>query len=127
MSKWLDSLDEYLLKCRRVNKCPLAYVARSQVEVKAHAMDPAIDYENVDQEMTSRAPHYQYVYGTDNKTRVNMEQNVKKIAPYWLFLREYCSPLKSRNGLNDMYTLKLFDQAGRIATTRPWFFGLCRM
>ena len=48
MIKWLDSLDDYLLKCRGVNKCPLAYVARSQVAVKRHAMDPDIDYENAD-------------------------------------------------------------------------------
>ena len=52
MSKCLESLDDYLLKCRGVNKCPLAYVVRSQVAVKPHAMDPAIDYENIDQEMT---------------------------------------------------------------------------
>ena len=49
MSKWLESLDDYLLKCQGVNKWPLIYVARSQVAVKPHAMDPAIDYENVDQ------------------------------------------------------------------------------
>ena len=29
MSKWLESLYEYLLKCRGVNKWPLAYVVRS--------------------------------------------------------------------------------------------------
>ena len=40
-------------------------------------MDPAIDYENVDQEMTSLEPHDQYLYGADNKTRANMEQNGK--------------------------------------------------
>ena len=49
MSKWLESLDYYLLKCRRANKSPLAYVVRSQVAVKMHAMDPATDNENVDQ------------------------------------------------------------------------------
>ena len=49
MSKWLESLDDYLLIFREVNKCPMAYVARSQVDVKLHAMDPATDYENVDQ------------------------------------------------------------------------------
>ena len=53
MSKWIESLDEYLLKYGGVNKCPLAYVAIYQVAVKPHAMDPATDYENVDQEMTS--------------------------------------------------------------------------
>ena len=68
MSKWLESLYDYLLKCREVNKCPLAYVARSQVAVKPHEMNPATDYGNVYQEMTSRAPHEQYVYGADNKT-----------------------------------------------------------
>ena len=51
-----------------MNKSPLTYVAISQVEVKPHAMDPATDYENVDQEMTSRASHDQYVYSADNKT-----------------------------------------------------------
>ena len=47
-----------------------------------------------------------------------MERNDKKITPYWLFLQEYCSPLKSRNGRNDTYTLKRFNQAGRVATAR---------
>ena len=68
MSKWIESLDDYLLKCRGVNKCHLAYVAISKMAVKPHEMDPAIDIENVDQEMMSQAPHDQYVYGVDNKT-----------------------------------------------------------
>ena len=57
MSKWLESLYNYLLKFRGANNPPLAYVERSQVAVKPHAMDPADDYEDVDQEMTARAPH----------------------------------------------------------------------
>ena len=101
MTKWLESLYDYLLRCRGVNKCPLAYILIYQVAVKPHAIDPAIHNENVDQE-----------------TRVNMERNAKKIEPYWLFLREYCSPLKSRNGRNDTDTPKRFDQAVRVATTR---------
>ena len=68
MSKWLESLDYCLLKCQGVNNPPLAYVTRSQVAVKPHAMDPSANDENVDQEMTSRAPHDQFVYGADNKT-----------------------------------------------------------
>ena len=68
MSKWIELLYDYLLKFRGVNKCPLGYVARSQVAVKPHAMNPAINYENFDQKMTSRAPHDQYIYGADNKT-----------------------------------------------------------
>ena len=53
MSKWLESLYDYLLKFRGANKSPLAYVTRSQVAVKQHAMEPTADYDNVDQEMTS--------------------------------------------------------------------------
>ena len=34
--------------------------------VKPHAADPATEYENVDQEMTSQTPHDQYVYDADN-------------------------------------------------------------
>ena len=49
MSKWFELLYDYILKCRGVNKCPLAYVARAQVSVKTHAADPATEYENVDQ------------------------------------------------------------------------------
>ena len=49
MSKWLESLDYYLLICRVVNKFPLAYVARAQVAVKPHVEDPATEYENFDQ------------------------------------------------------------------------------
>ena len=44
MSKWLKSIHDYLLKFRRVNKCPLAYVARSQVAVKPRGMYTAADY-----------------------------------------------------------------------------------
>ena len=46
----------------------IANVARAKVLVKPHAEDPATAYENIDQEMTSRAPHDQYLYGADNKT-----------------------------------------------------------
>ena len=44
ISNWLESLDYYLLKFWEVNKFPLSYVARAQVAVKSHAMDPATDY-----------------------------------------------------------------------------------
>ena len=36
MSKWLESLDDYLRKVRGVNKCPLAYISREDVAVKPH-------------------------------------------------------------------------------------------
>ena len=81
MSKWLESLYDYLFKCRGVNKSPLAYVAISQVVVKSHLMDPSTDYVNVDQEMTSQAPHHQYVYGTEKKTLWHILHDALKDHP----------------------------------------------
>ena len=64
-----------------MNKCPLAYVARLQVAAKPHGMDHATDYEKVDKEMTSRAPHDHYVYGADSKTLRNILQYSLKDHP----------------------------------------------
>ena len=89
MSKRLESLDDYLLKCLGVNKCPLAYVARYQVAVKPHAMDPATDDENVDQEMTSRAPHDHYVYGADNKNLWHILNDALKDHPSYTPIRSF--------------------------------------
>ena len=72
-----------------MNKSPLTYVAISQVEVKPHAMDPATDYENVDQEMTSRAPHDQYVYGVDNNTLWNILHDALKYHPSYTSIRSF--------------------------------------
>ena len=95
MFKWFDSLDDYLLKFWGVNKCPLAYVAISQVAVKPHAMDPAIDYENVDQEITSRAPHDQYVYGAYNKTLWHILHDALKYHPSYTSISSFA---RTQNG-----------------------------
>ena len=52
---------------RGVNKCPLGYVKRDIIVVTAHVYDPTIGYANINKEMTTRAPHDQYVYGVDNR------------------------------------------------------------
>ena len=83
MSKWIESLDDNILKCWELNKYPLAYVSISQVAVKPHAADPATEYENVDQEMTSRAPHDQYVYGAENKTLWHFLHDALKYHLYY--------------------------------------------
>ena len=67
MAKWLEGLDNYLMILRGVNKCPLGYVKRDIVAVPEHADDPSIGYANMDEEMTARAPHDQYVYSADNR------------------------------------------------------------
>ena len=109
MSKWLESLDYYLLKFWGVNKCPLAYVARFQVEVKPHTMDPAADDENVDKEMTSRAPHDQYVYGADNKTLWHILHYALKDHPSYTSIRSFA---RTRNVWAAYLSLTLHNLGG---------------
>ena len=89
MSKWLEPLYDYLLKCRGMNKSPLAYVARSQVAVEPHAMDPVTDYENIDQEMTSQLPHDKYVYRAKNKTLWHILHDTLKDHPLFTSIRSF--------------------------------------
>ena len=70
-----------------MNKFPLAYVARPQVAVKPHAMDPATNDENVDQEMTSQALHEQYVFGANNKTLWHILHDVLQDHPSYTSIR----------------------------------------
>ena len=96
MYKWLESLDDYLLKFRGVNNPPLEYVARSKVAVKPHAMDPATDYENADQEMTSRSPQYQYLYGAYNKTLWHILHDALKDHPSYTSIRYFACTQNGR-------------------------------
>ena len=85
-----------------MNKCPLAYVARSQVAVKPHAMDPANIDENVDQEMTSRAPHDQYSYGADNKTLWHILNDALKYHPPYTSIRSFTRTQNGRAAYLDL-------------------------
>ena len=79
-----------------MNKSPLAYVAISQASVKPHAMDPTTDYENVVQEMTSRAPHDQYVYGEDNKTLWQILHDELKEHPSYTSIKSFAHTQNGR-------------------------------
>ena len=91
MFTWLESLDDYLLKYQGVNKFPLAYVAKAQVAVKPHATDPATDYENVDQEMTSQSPHNQYVHCADKNILWHNLHDGLKDHPLYISIRSFVS------------------------------------
>ena len=95
MPKWLESLYDYLLKSRLVNKFTLAYFSIAQVSVKPHAADPATEYEIVDQEMASRAPHGQYIYGADNKTLWHILHDYLKYHPSYTSIRSFA---RTQNG-----------------------------
>ena len=109
MSKWLESLYEYLLTCQGVHKCPLAYVARAQVAGKPHAKDPATDYGNVDQEMTSLAPYDQYVYSADNKTLWHILNYSLKDHPSYTSIRSFA---RTQNGRTEYLALTLYNLGG---------------
>ena len=51
--------------------------------VKPHAADPATEYENVDQEITSQAPHEQYIYGADNNNLWHIIHHDLKDHPFY--------------------------------------------
>ena len=79
-----------------MHKCPLAYVAIAHVAVKAHATDPTTEYENVDQDKTSRAPHDQYVYDADKKTLWHILHDTLKYHPSYTSIWYFASTHNSR-------------------------------
>ena len=89
MPKWLESLDDYLLKRRGVNKTPLAYVKRESVAVLGHADDPSTGYANVDEEMIARAPHDLYVFGADSKSLWHVLHDSLKDHPAYTSIRAF--------------------------------------
>ena len=76
------------------------------MEVKPHATDPATDYENVDKEMTSLAPHDQYVYGADNKTLWHILHDALKFHPSYTLIRSFA---RTQNGSAAYIALALHD------------------
>jgi hypothetical protein len=53
----LEKIKEYLASRYGVTGATLDYVFRPDIAIKPEAEDPAENYETVDQEMTSKAPH----------------------------------------------------------------------
>ena len=74
--------------------------------VKPHATDPATEYENFDQKMTPRAPHYQYVYGADNKTLWHILHDSLKDHASYPSIRSFGLP---QNGMSAYLALALHN------------------
>ena len=77
---------------------------RYQVGIKPHAMDTAANHENVDQEMTSRAPHDQFVYGADNKTLWHILHDALKDRPSYTAISSFA---RTQNGRAEYLDLTL--------------------
>jgi hypothetical protein len=82
----------------------LNYVVRPDIAVKYEAENPAENYETVDQEMTTRAPHTGRSFVDDRRKVWDIMSNI--CGKYYCFV--YIKPdLRTRNG-RDAYML-LFD------------------
>ena len=106
MARWLEGLDDYLMILRGVNKCPLGYVKRESVSVTAHLDDPSSGYTNIDEEMTARAPHDQFVYGADNKALWHILHVALKDHPSYTSIRSFA---RTQNGREAYLSLILHN------------------
>ena len=108
MSKWLEALDDFLLKVRGVRKCPLAYVTREPATVPPHATDPTAGYSSIDMELISRAPHDLYVYPADNRALWHILHDALKDHQSYTSIRSFA---RRQNG-RDAYKALVLHNLG---------------
>jgi hypothetical protein len=91
----LEKIREYLASQYGVTGATLDYVVRAEVSVKPEEEDPPENYETVDQEMTSRAPHTGRPFVNDRSKFWNIMSNI--CGKHSCF--DYIKPaLRTRNG-----------------------------
>jgi hypothetical protein len=100
----LETIREYIASQYGVNGDTLDYVVRPDIEVKPEAEDPAEGYENVDQEMTARAPHMGRSFVNDRHKVWDIMSNICGKHSCFFYIKP---ALRTRNG-RDAYML-LFD------------------
>ena len=69
-------------------------------------MDPAANYENADQEITSRAPHDQFLYGADNNTLWKILYDALKDQPSYTSIGFFVC---TQNGRSEYLALTLHN------------------
>ena len=77
----LENLDEYLLRKRGEQGCPLAYVVRETAALPA--VDPGFGLPTYDAEMIARAPHTGIHYPADNATVWTAIRQLTRDGPAW--------------------------------------------
>jgi hypothetical protein len=100
----LENIKEYLASQYGVTGATLDYVVRPEISVKTEAEDPPDNYETVDQEMTTRAPHTGRPFVNDRRKVWDIMSNICGKHSCFVFIKP---ALRTRNGRDD-YML-LFD------------------
>jgi hypothetical protein len=100
----LEKIKEYLSSQYGVTGATLDCVVRPEIAVRPEAEDPAENYETVDQEMTTRAPHTGRSFVNDRRKVWNIMSNICGKHSCFVYIKP---ALRTRNG-RDAYML-LFD------------------
>jgi hypothetical protein len=100
----METIVEYIASQYGVSGVTLDYVERPYIEVKPEAEDLAEGYENLDQEMTSRAPHTGGSFVTDMRKVLDIMSYICGKHSCFVKIKP---ALRTRNG-RDAYML-LFD------------------
>jgi hypothetical protein len=100
----LDNIKEYIASQYGVTGATLDNVVRPDIAIKPEAEDPAENYENVDQEMTARAPHTRRSFVDDRSKVWDIMSNICGNNSCFVNIKP---SLRTRNG-RDAYML-LFD------------------
>jgi hypothetical protein len=104
LPRTLEKIKEYLASQYGVTGAKLDYVVRPDIAVKTEAEDPAENYEMVDQEMTTRAPHTGRSFVDDRPNVWDIMFNIYGKHSCFVYIKP---ALRNMNG-RDAYML-LFD------------------
>jgi hypothetical protein len=83
----MESIREYLAAQYGAKGSTLDYVIGQEVEVKPHASDPSDNYDNVDLEMTVRAPHTGRAFQYDKRKVWEILSNMCATYPCWVYIK----------------------------------------
>jgi hypothetical protein len=104
----LEKIKEYLASQYGVTGATLDYVARPDIAVKPEAEDPAENYETVDQEMISRAPHTGRSFVNERRKVWDIMSNICGKHSCFVYIKP---ALRTRNG-RDAYMLLFYHFLG---------------
>jgi hypothetical protein len=95
-TRTLQKIKEYLASQYGVTGATLDYVVHPDIAVKPEAEDPAENYETVDQEMTTRAPHMARSFVDDRRKVWDIMSNICGKKSFFVYIKP---TLRTRNML----------------------------
>eukprot|EP00978_Attheya_sp_CCMP212_P018789 scaffold51883_cov58-Attheya_sp.AAC.1 len=120
----MEAIEEWLRGHLGVNKVPLAYVVRKEMEVPASADDPSAEYETVIDEMIARAPIETAVPGTfvasyieDRRKVWDLMAGLLRDKECWTYVKPHQRARDGRGGYVEIWNHFLGpNNAGKMAT-----------